>query len=855
MARTVQVARYTADGTQVERTFRSMGEAGERMADRVKRGAQSMHPALRALDTAAKEARTGMEGAARHAGSFGNVLSSMGPIGLAAAAGLGAAVLAFNALGTAARGAVRDVGSIADAAQTLGTSTDFVQEFRYAVLATGGDIAQADSALTSLSRSLGQLNTEVGQRARGALVSLGFSEDEIRNMGSVEEALPRIIARIGELDSAAAQMAIAQKLGLDSVLETVQAGEAGFARLRAEAERAGYVLDRELIERADEMHEEWTVAAAVLDLQVKAALVELAPIFLELAQSIAGAARELRTLLDLFRETDSVARRTAQVRAETYIRQANLLRERWGDEVVVGGDPSRVPNPRSWQALIGLGGPAVPQNLQQARDRYARYMQEFNEAARRLVTLDTPITAPPGGGGGGNGGSAAANAQANAIQQLVERLREETRVREELLLVRERFPKMSADEAQSYLALEDQLRALEDARQRGLISSDEELANLQRLAIANHDAAQAARENAAALVERNRLSQEWLRVSQDLETPFERMRREEGDFRKRFGEFEGTEAFARGIERIREEFDKLAEAQHRASLEGQTLAAIWEGQIRSLEDFGRFLMEFLADSVIQELIAGGVRGEGGIVGFGQRVLGRIGDSVRGGPSLGGGGDVLAESAEKAAGVLSEELTPTVVDAGAKMALSTLATVKESSSKTVASLATGQLTIAMKLATAAAREFAAAAGAEKGGDIAKALFSSFGKGGGKWSGGSIWPGMSYDVAERGTEILLLSQKGAQVLPHESYRGLEVLMSIAARAERAPAPAAAAGAITVNLRNESGIDVEHNAAAAIGPDGQAVIDITLTRKVASDMAAGKFDNVMQRYNARPPIKRRG
>lgn len=884
MARTLQIAKFTADGTEARREFDRTGDAGERMGDRVKRGAEKMSPALRGVDAAAGVARQKVDGMANSAGSAGTVLRAMGPIGLAAAAGIGAAAVAFSSLQSAARDAVRVIGDIDGAAKQLGVSTDFVQEFRYAVIATGGDISAADGALLSLSRNLGQLNTELGKRAKGALEELGFSAEEIANMENVEEALPRIIERIGDLDSAAAQMAVAQKLGLESVLETLQEGEAGFERLQEQATAAGYVLDRELITRAAELDDEWRLASQTLDLQLKASLVDLAPIFVDIAGAIADASRELREFLDNFKEVERRGRESVNTELRRNGAVAANLLDRFGVEGLQNGDAENGRRMASSFAFVASNGNAASViDQRRAADLYAYLAQRGDELRGRLAQIEQTGSQIPGAGGGGGGGGGGRTAPTDPeiarLRAFVEQLEEEVATREQLAALASQYPSAARDELQARAALADTMEQLEEARAQGVISSDEELARLQALAQGNFNAAQAEAAHAEAIQRRTAMQQRVDQFAQSVETPLEALRRQEAELYelRRQAAAEGIgisdEAFARGLERINDAYREMAAQQYEASLAGQVLQGIFDGQIKSLEDIEMILVRMASDAVLRELLTGSgvLSGEGGFAGFLSRVGDRFANSITGGEGglggLFGSGDgdgeaaaaatnALADAATNAATSLADSLAPSVADAASQVVVSATSTAVESKARDVSS---GSLAVLAKSASAAATALAKIVAAAEGDEAAgfvSSIVSSLaggdgGKGGGKAGGGMAQLFKRHEFAEGGRAELLLLGGQAEVFPADTVDGLRALSRLA-RVGASAGGQAASGPIAIRLVNESGVALEAaQGEAEIGPDGAASVVVMLRRTVEKEMADGNLDNVM---GARFGAKRR-
>lgn len=862
MARIVPVAKFTSDSSEVRRDFDKMGDAGERMADRVKRGAQQLSPALRAIDASAGVAREKMESAAGSAGSLGTVLRSMGPVGLAVAAGIGAAVVAITALHNGARDAVRDLGQLNMQAERLGVSTNALQEWRFAVLGTGQAAEQADAAIGSFAEKLGEATLRASGGGFDSLRMLGFTPEDISNMHDIEATLPRIAERLANVADATQQVRIARELGLEPLLPLLQQGAQAFDRAAETAHRLGYVLDEELLQRSAQLNGEWQQASAVIDLQLKAALIDLAPVFVDLAGVIGDAARGLRDFLDAFKEvedrsTEGVrnATRNAYNTVTAYRRLYDLEADETG------------------RLRTDQLQPTIRRSVDRAQDRLFELQAELDRRAATERRITTPRLAP------GTGttsitppGSAPTDAELARLRSFVDQLDAQADAAARLADVQSRFPKAAQDELAARTQLEEQMEQLNAARERGVIGTDAELEVMRQRLQASFDAAQGEREHAAALAARAQIESQVASYRSSVASPEERLRQQLEDLNK-LREASRTlpsggitdEEYERGLRGIREEYEKIAEAQYRASLQGQIFNGIIDGQIRSFDDLLRVFVDLGANAFLEELRSGGLAG-GDIGGF----LGGVGDRIAVGITgdegatfgglFGGGNDAASRALEEltagAAGAgkeLLEGLAPSVAEGVVKLGISATATGAETVAKNTG---TASLVIMTKAANTAAAALAQMAAAAKGDEIASIVTSAFGgKGGGKAFGGPLSLGMRHAVTEGNQSEILLLNGSADVLPHDSVEGLKAMLSFARDAARTPAHGGGGGAVNVTLRNESGVEMEADAQAAAGPDGSLEVMVMLRRQVSTEMAGGSFDREMRgRYGATPKRIRR-
>lgn len=856
MTKIIQVAKFTGDGTQLTREFASMGGAGEQMARRIREGAQSIPPALRAVDASAGVAREKMESLAASTGSVGTVLRALGPIGLASAVALGGVTLALTALNSAARTAVTELGGIDASARRIGVSTTALQEWRFAALGAGAAAESADFALTSFAAKLGEATLQQSGGAYNSLRALEFSPQQIAQLRDVEEALPRIANRIAAMGSETERLRVARELGLEPLLGVLAQGEGAFDRAAENARRLGYVIDADLLSRAREMNGEWAQASAVIDVQLKSSLIELAPTFIEVAESIGIAISGLRDFLDLFADVERISMRNADERLTGLTTSMNRLANRWGSQVMEGGDASRARDPRALSTLV-LGDGVT--DLQSARNYYARLQQEADVLLRRIIdgnelgrTPSAPTAARP-----------LVNAGLQRQQQLVDGLREELAERQRLLAVRADFPKASEAETQSLFDLREAMRTLELARAAGVAISDEEMERLRGLAQARYDEAEAARRQAETMARLNAQASTRDRLRDQLETPEDRIRREIGELQKQSGL--SPEEVARGVARLNDELRELAAAQFEASAGGRALQEALDGQVRSLDDLRDIVLSIVQDAVVREIMSGGLMG-GDVGGFLGGVWDRIGQDVSGSESGWGafgrdGGSAkvpglsqITEAAQGAASALAEGLTPSISKSASEIILGTVASGRETLAKHNSSASLAIMTKAANSAAGALARISAASGDE--GSIGKQLLSSFIKSGPRAGGGNMHLGARHQGAELGAEIAIFGGWG-QVAPNNAVQGLSVLAQLARGMPAAPAVASGPPTVNISIRDESGAQVAvESASSTVGADGAIDVELVLGRTMAGQVQRGSLDRAVgQRYNLKPQRVRRG
>lgn len=247
---------------------------------------------------------------------FGSALESLGPAGIAGAAGIAAVAVAF----TQARSAAEFADNIQDTAARLHISTDALQEFRYALQAAGGESANADEAIASFSQTLGMAQGGM-RRAVAAFRSIGFSQAEVNQFHTVEEAITAVTERLQGF-TVQARDAFLSRSGLTGLAPLINQGAGAMAQLRDEAERVGAVIDARLISTGADANQQFEALSHVIDSQLKSAFMDLAPVITGLLTLIAQMARGINELIDTFRDVEQRSVRTLTVQRD---RSANRI--------------------------------------------------------------------------------------------------------------------------------------------------------------------------------------------------------------------------------------------------------------------------------------------------------------------------------------------------------------------------------------------------------------------------------------------------------------------------------------------------------------------------------------------------
>ena len=343
--------------------------------------------------------------------SIGASIGRMATGAMAAVSGL------VTVLGLAAAGALnlgiqglKMADDIANSARRIGVGTDALQEWRHVAKKTGGEARDADRALDSFATKLAQASAGTSKEAVKAFGFLNIGRDELRGFKSTEDALDAVTDAIKGLKSEADRAAVADALGLGDLSVALRDSSIDVAELRDEARQLGIVIDQEMIQRASAAQGELDTLAQVIDVNLKTAFIDLAPVILKAIELVAQLAKDLGAALDQWRDLDTKTGRGLQSERAKLVGERDAIAGRFGTrplngQVVVarrieGGQYTAV-NPRAVVAAgaTPFGSGAVPrlpsasnENWglfeQRSKTAYTDAGQQFDAAQRRIAAID-----------------------------------------------------------------------------------------------------------------------------------------------------------------------------------------------------------------------------------------------------------------------------------------------------------------------------------------------------------------------------------------------------------------------------------------------------------------------------------
>lgn len=276
--RSIYVRLGVRDADRAVKELEAFGARGSRAVQSIETATRPASRGLLAVSAAAGEVRQSFGSLVSGAGRAGSVLGAIGPAGLAAAAGIGAATVAFRAFDRA----VAEADALVKFADNVGVNVEVLQEFRFAAARSGIDAGKLDSAIGGFNKRLGEAKAGTGELLpvlEQYNIQLVDAAGNARNTEQVIGDLADVIqgvtdpferARIGAL-------AFGRTAGVE-MLNLLRNGRQGIQDLRDEARRAGVVLEEEFTREAEKTRDALDTFGEVISTKVNRALLTMAPL-------------------------------------------------------------------------------------------------------------------------------------------------------------------------------------------------------------------------------------------------------------------------------------------------------------------------------------------------------------------------------------------------------------------------------------------------------------------------------------------------------------------------------------------------------------------------------------------------
>ena len=227
----------------------------------------------------------------------GGISAGMNKIGAAVAAMVGfltAATVAALALG---RASFKMASDLDNAAKRIGVTTTFLQEFEYVARKTGGSTQDAEAAIDGFAKKFASAAAGLSKADLDSFKAIGFTQQDLRNFGSMEEALEETVNRISDLRSESDRTAAATQAGLGAMAYAFRDGGDAIAEMRDEAHTAGEIMDEALVIKGAKAQEQMEHLGKVIGVEMASAFVQLSDEVIAFTESLAQALGKLNDLL------------------------------------------------------------------------------------------------------------------------------------------------------------------------------------------------------------------------------------------------------------------------------------------------------------------------------------------------------------------------------------------------------------------------------------------------------------------------------------------------------------------------------------------------------------------------------
>jgi hypothetical protein len=317
--------------TEIDRLILKLDADITRMEDKLNKAIRANYAAAKKIEESwkgkgfADAAKSGFESLADSAGEaaksipgLGAALGSLGPAGLAAAAGIGLVIEALNK----AKEATEFGAEISKTADRLHITTDALQEYQFALRASGGDQTRVTEAIQTFSEMLGKAEAGMPRalRAFRELFGTGFTPQDVTNMGGVEKAITKIQGAIQGLNTEQKEGILSQ-FGLTGMKEMMEKPVADIQKFKDEAHDAGNVMDAGVLKSSREINEELETAFKKIDVDWKTALIELAPLLKIIVDKFAEITEKAAKFFDQFQELQKQQDETLEKRREFLVQR------------------------------------------------------------------------------------------------------------------------------------------------------------------------------------------------------------------------------------------------------------------------------------------------------------------------------------------------------------------------------------------------------------------------------------------------------------------------------------------------------------------------------------------------------
>ena len=188
-----------------------------------------------------------MEAGAEHIGLMGVGLEHLGVAGLAA----GAALATFGAGLEVAEKTGEWATELGHLSEKLGLTAELVQRFDYVWAESGVGVDKGREAVAKLNEVFGRAQAGLLKPvAMKAFEALGFDRNSLQQMGDVSQLIQALPERFEHAGSAAVKAAIAEKIGIESLVPILHSGAGGLGELVLKTQDYAVMSDQAVVHAA-----------------------------------------------------------------------------------------------------------------------------------------------------------------------------------------------------------------------------------------------------------------------------------------------------------------------------------------------------------------------------------------------------------------------------------------------------------------------------------------------------------------------------------------------------------------------------------------------------------------------------
>ena len=277
-----------------------------------------------------------VDSATSRLGVLGGAIGALGPLGIAAGAGLGVAFGAMQMLQQSADWA----DNLMSVANALAMTAEQVQVLDEAARSAGVPVEQMHAAIQSLSGAMGAMQTGIGSRRIASVFDqLGITQEQLLHIRDVNDLLPLVAEGLANLGTEAERVQVTRRLGIEALLPLLRQGRDHFNEVTNSVANMGVVVSDTAVGSLADLHTSMRVAderSAAASRTLQTALI---PMVVALKNALTGATTSLANFIRWMQHFDSVEYQGRQRvnQAVTARARAAALRRGGIDAVVQGG--------------------------------------------------------------------------------------------------------------------------------------------------------------------------------------------------------------------------------------------------------------------------------------------------------------------------------------------------------------------------------------------------------------------------------------------------------------------------------------------------------------------------------------